>query len=87
MSKIREFATSHEAVVFVSGSKSSNGKVLFAQCLEANPHSMHVSNTADIDLDKLRDAATIGICGATSTPRWLMNEIMDYLTTNLHNDF
>lgn len=83
MSKIREFAAAHEAVVFVSGSKSSNGKVLFAQCLEANPRSMLVSNAADIDIEQLRDAGTIGICGATSTPRWLMNEIMDYLTENL----
>ena len=83
MSKIREFASAHEAVVFVSGSKSSNGKVLFAQCLEANPRSMHVSNAADIDLERLRGVSTIGICGATSTPRWLMNQIMDYLTTNL----
>jgi len=44
---------------------------------------MHVSNAADIDLERLRGVSTIGICGATSTPRWLMNQIMDYLTTNL----
>lgn len=83
MSRIREFATAHEAVVFVCGSKSSNGKVLFAECRKANPRSMRVSNISDIDLDRLRGAETIGICGATSTPRWLMNDIMDFLTENL----
>lgn len=83
MSKIREFAAAHEAVVFVSGSKSSNGKVLFAECLKANPRSVKVSNVGDIDLSLLKDAATIGICGATSTPRWLMTSVRDYLESVL----
>ncbi len=83
MSRIREFAKAHEAVVFVCGNKSSNGKVLFAECQKANSRSMRVSNIGDIDLDMLREAETIGICGATSTPRWLMNDIMDFLTEKL----
>lgn len=86
MSKIREFAASHEAVVFVCGSKSSNGKVLFAECRRINPNAMLVSNVADINLDLLREASTIGICGATSTPRWLMNDIKTYLDSQLTND-
>ncbi len=83
MSRIREFARAHQAVVFVSGSKSSNGKVLFAECKKANPSSMLVSNVADIDLDRLRGVGSIGICGATSTPAWLMADIRDYLKANL----
>ena len=83
MSKIREFAAAHDAVVFVSGSKSSNGKVLFAECLKTNPRAMLVSNVADIDLERLRGAGSIGICGATSTPKWLMTDIRNHLIDNL----
>ncbi len=79
MNKIREFAASHQAVVFVAGTKSSNGKVLFAECQKANPRSMLVSNVADINIDLLRGAESIGICGATSTPRWLMTKVRDHL--------
>ncbi len=75
LSKLREFASSHDAVVFVSGAKSSNGKVLFEECRKVNPRSFLVSDGAGLDLSLLEGAESIGICGATSTPRWLMNEI------------
>lgn len=77
LSKLREFAASHDAIIFVSGAKSSNGKVLFEECRKVNPRSNLVSDGRQLDMSLLNDAETIGICGATSTPRWLMTEIAD----------
>ena len=74
---LREFAAAHDMILFVSGKKSSNGKVLFNQCLAINPRTHLVSNEAEIDPAWLNDAASIGICGATSTPRWLMERVRD----------
>lgn len=81
LSKLREFAASHDAVVFVSGAKSSNGKVLFEECRRVNPRSFLVSDGAGLDLSLLRGAESIGICGATSTPRWLMNEVASIIAS------
>ena len=75
--KIREFATEHELIIFVSGKKSSNGKILFAECLDANPSSYLISSEDEINPDWLKDKTHIGICGATSTPMWLMNKVKD----------
>jgi 4-hydroxy-3-methylbut-2-enyl diphosphate reductase len=77
--KIREFAASHEVVLFVCGKKSSNGKVLFQQCLNVNPRTYFISNEKEIDSAWFSDVERIGICGATSTPRWLMNNVKSYL--------
>lgn len=77
--KIREFAVAHEVVLFVCGKKSSNGKVLFQQCLNVNPKSYFISNEKDIDSSWFDGVERIGICGATSTPRWLMNNVKTYL--------
>ncbi|MBQ0068362.1 MAG: 4-hydroxy-3-methylbut-2-enyl diphosphate reductase [Bacteroidales bacterium] len=79
--QIREFAQQHELILFVCGSKSSNGRILFAECLDANPNSHLISNESEIDPEWLKDKENIGICGATSTPRWLMNQVRDYLLT------
>lgn len=73
--KIREFAKGHELIIFVSGKKSSNGKILFAECLDANPASYLISAEDEINPEWLKDKERIGICGATSTPMWLMNNI------------
>ena len=73
--QIREFAMRHELVLFVCGSKSSNGKILYNECREANPNSHLISNESEIDASWLRGKQSIGICGATSTPRWLMNRV------------
>ena len=81
--QIREFAANHDLILFVSGSKSSNGRILFAECLAANPHSHHISNENDIDLQWLNGKKHIGICGATSTPRWLMNHVQDFVKQHL----
>ncbi len=71
---LRDFAAKHDVVLFVSGAKSSNGKFLFTVCREANPRTYMLS-TPEIDPAWIESASTIGICGATSTPRWLMEQV------------
>lgn len=73
LENIRRFAASHDVVLFVCGSKSSNGRVLLEACREVNPRTFHVEGAHQIDGAWLTDdVATVGICGATSTPKWLM---------------
>ena len=84
LSKLREFAASHDAIVFVSGAKSSNGKVLFEECRKVNARSYLVSDGLDMSL--LEGADSIGICGATSTPRWLMADIAELIKNNLEKE-
>ena len=79
--QIREFARRHELILFVCGSKSSNGRILFAECLDANPDSHLISNETEIDPAWLQGKCRIGICGATSTPRWLMNRVKEHLVS------
>lgn len=78
---LRNFAAAHDAVVFVCGAKSSNGKVLFEECRKVNPDTILVSDEADLDLSLLSEARSIGICGATSTPRWLMAHIAEIIAS------
>ena len=75
--QIREFARQHELILFVSGAQSSNGRILFAECLDANPDSHLISGEGDIDPSWLAGKQRIGICGATSTPRWLMQHVSE----------
>lgn len=75
MPHIRAFAASHGLIFFVSGKKSSNGKMLFEECLKVNPNSHLVDSAAEIEPSLLQGVDSIGICGATSTPKWLMEEI------------
>lgn len=77
MPNIAEFATKHDLILFVSGKKSSNGKVLFKECESVNPNSYQIESAEEIDFDWLKGVKTIGICGATSTPKWLMEECRD----------
>lgn len=77
---IREFASRHELILFVSGKKSSNGKVLFEECHKVNPNSYLVSDLSEIDQRWLTGKNTIGICGATSTPKWLMEDVYKYIS-------
>lgn len=72
---ISRFAAGHDLIFFVSGKKSSNGKMLFAECKKVNTNSHLIDSAAEIDTSLLTDAQSIGICGATSTPKWLMEEI------------
>ena len=77
---IRQFAASHDLVFFVSGKKSSNGKMLFAECQKVNPNTHLIDNSEEINPDLLANAQSIGICGATSTPKWLMEEISEAIS-------
>ena len=77
MGHLREFARTHEVIVFVCGAKSSNGKALYEACREVNPRSYLSVNQDAIDPAWVEGARTIGICGATSTPSWLMNKVKD----------
>ena len=74
MPHIREFASRHDVILFVCGKKSSNGRVLFSQCLDVNAHSYMIDAASEIDPDWLQNYSSVGICGATSTPKWLMEE-------------
>lgn len=81
---LREFAAAHDVILFVAGAKSSNGKVLLGHCLRVNPHTFHISRRDDFDPEWIRGASSIGICGATSTPRWLMEEVKDEVIRSLN---
>lgn len=72
---LRAFARSVDVVVFVCGRKSSNGKVLFEICREENPRSYNIEEAAEIDIAWLAGAQSVGVCGATSTPLWLMENV------------
>ncbi len=74
-----EFARQYDKIVFVSGKKSSNGKVLYDVCLKANPNSYFISGVDEIDQTVFSEGDTVGICGATSTPMWLMKDVQKAL--------
>lgn len=80
MPNIRKFAASHDVILFVCGQKSSNGKILFHECKEINPNTYQVDKPEDIDMEWFRDAKSIGICGATSTPKWLMDKCKNVIS-------
>ena len=84
--KIRDFAQRHDVILFVSGRKSSNGKVLFNEIQKVNPESYMIESCDDIDYSLLSGAESIGICGATSTPKWLMEECRNYITDHFRNN-
>lgn len=85
MNGIGDFAKSHELIFFVCGKKSSNGKILFNECKRVNPNSHQIEGPEDIDFALTNDVASIGICGATSTPKWLM-ENCKQAVINYHNN-
>ena len=74
---LREFAGTHDVILFVAGAKSSNGKVLYNECRDINPRTYLVSGASGFDPSCISGAGSIGICGATSTPRWLMEQVRD----------
>lgn len=79
MPNISTFASRHDVVLFVSGRKSSNGKVLFHECKRVNANSFQIESAKEINLSWFDGVSTVGICGATSTPKWLMEECRDYI--------
>lgn len=76
---LRQFALKHDVVIFVSGAESSNGKALYEVCRDSNPSSYKIENPNDIDLNWIKNASSVGICGATSTPKWQMEQVRDIL--------
>jgi len=76
---ILEFAVKHDVVLFVAGKKSSNGKALFEECRKANPRSYFISEASELDPKWMVGIQSVGVCGATSTPKWQMEEVAEYL--------
>jgi len=77
MPNIREFSKQHDVIIFVSGKKSSNGKLLFDVCKQENTQSYFVSHPDEVEIAWFTDAKSVGISGATSTPSWLMEQIAE----------
>lgn len=76
---LRRFAAQFDQIVFVSGTKSSNGKVLYHVCKDTNEHTHFISSTDELRAEWFRPGQSVGICGATSTPMWLMEQVRDAL--------
>lgn len=83
---LREFAASHEVVIFVAGSKSSNGKILYGHCHDVNPRTHLIADATQLQGEWLTGAESIGICGATSTPRRLMEEVRQQVFKLIGNE-
>ncbi|MFA0961540.1 4-hydroxy-3-methylbut-2-enyl diphosphate reductase [Roseivirga sp. BDSF3-8] len=79
--ELRDFADRFDKVVFVSGTKSSNGKVLYQVCKDRNDNTFFVSSSGELDPEWFQTNESVGVCGATSTPMWLMQEVRDRLHT------
>lgn len=77
--ELRSFAGEFDKVIFVSGTKSSNGKVLYNVCKDKNPNTYFISNITELDKNWFAENDSVGICGATSTPMWLMEQVRDEL--------
>lgn len=77
MPNISSFASKHDLILFVCGRKSSNGKVLYKECRSVNSNTHLIEGPDEIDKFWLKDIETVGICGATSTPKWLMEQCRD----------
>lgn len=72
---LKRFSAQHDLILFVSGLKSSNGKVLYEACKSVNPETYFITGPEDIQLSWLAGKGSVGVCGATSTPMWLMEEV------------
>jgi 4-hydroxy-3-methylbut-2-en-1-yl diphosphate reductase len=82
--RIRAFAAKYDVVLFVSGKNSSNGKLLFAESLKTNPKTYFISNTDEVNEAWFSHAGSVGICGATSTPFWLMENVKGHVSRILN---
>jgi 4-hydroxy-3-methylbut-2-enyl diphosphate reductase len=81
--QLQRFAKENDVILFVSGKKSSNGKALYQVCLSENPRSFFIENETELDFEWFSKDDKVGICGATSTPMWLMERVKVYL--DLHS--
>ena len=78
---LRAFARQHDIVIFVCGRKSSNGKVLYNICLRENERSYNIEEASELQREWFEGVESVGICGATSTPKWLMEEIANAISS------
>jgi len=77
--QLQRFAQENDVILFVSGKKSSNGKALYQVCLSENPRSYFIENEEEIEVEWIQQAEKVGICGATSTPMWLMEQVKTFV--------
>ena len=77
--QLKQFSKDNDAIVFVSGQKSSNGRMLYQSCKEENDNSYFISDVDEINTDWFHGINSVGICGATSTPRWLMENVQNII--------
>ena len=75
--QLKNFSKENDVIVFVSGQKSSNGKMLYQSCKEENPNSYFISDVSEVNNEWFFAESSVGICGATSTPRWLMEQVQN----------
>lgn len=75
--ELADFALRHDVIVFVSGVSSSNGKVLFDLCKSRNQRTYHISDPSELEPEWFSDGDKVGVCGATSTPRWLLEQVAE----------
>lgn len=80
---LKKFAVNFDVIIFVAGRKSSNGQYLYTICKEENPKSYFISGTDEIDPEWFSGAESVGICGATSTPNWLMEDVQKWVNENI----
>ncbi|MFL0684559.1 MAG: 4-hydroxy-3-methylbut-2-enyl diphosphate reductase [Algoriphagus aquaeductus] len=83
--QLQRFAQENDVILFVSGKKSSNGKALYQVCLHENPRSYFIENETELDPEWFHPGDKVGICGATSTPMWLMEQVKSYVETMEEN--
>tara|TARA_Y100000588_G_C14179998_1_gene893194 strand:+ start:463 stop:1335 length:873 start_codon:yes stop_codon:yes gene_type:complete len=81
--QLKQFANINDVIIFVSGKKSSNGKMLYKSCQEENPNSYFISDLDELKSEWFLDIESVGICGATSTPRWLMESVKEAIEKKL----
>jgi 4-hydroxy-3-methylbut-2-enyl diphosphate reductase len=84
--QLKRFADENDVILFVSGKKSSNGKALYQVCLSQNPRSYFIENETELQQEWLHPGDKVGICGATSTPMWLMEQVKTHLEA-MENNF
>ena len=79
--KLAKFAASHDVILFVAGRASSNGKVLSDLCRSVNPATYLIGSEKEIDFSRIKDGQSVGVCGATSTPKWLLEKVADAVSS------
>jgi 4-hydroxy-3-methylbut-2-enyl diphosphate reductase len=77
---LKSFAKKHDVIIFVSGKESSNGKMLYSVCKSINPETHFISSSEEISMEWFRGKNSVGICGATSTPKWLIEKVFDFIS-------